>query len=234
MIRFSTSAFSSLGKKIFMGVSGIMLCGFIVVHFIGNLTLLIPDRDPFNKYAHFLQGLGTAIYVAEVILAAIFLIHFIYAIMVTFNNWRARPIKYKKVTNAKHTSKKSLGSTTMIYTGVVVIVFLVWHLLHFKWGEMVMYNTADGQYIRDLFIIVYQFYANPVNVGLYVLVMSFLGFHLSHGAWSGFQSLGLNGKRFTPFVQSIGILFAVVMALAFIFIPIFINMDIYNILGGTQ
>jgi succinate dehydrogenase / fumarate reductase cytochrome b subunit len=234
MIRFSTFAFSSLGKKIFMGVSGIMLCGFIVVHLIGNLTLLIPDRDPFNKYAYFLQGLGTAIYVAEIILAAIFLIHFIYAIIITINNWRARPKRYKVVTNAKHTSKKSLGSTTMIYTGVVVIVFLVWHLLHFKWGEMVMYTTADGQNIRDLFIIVYQFYANPINVGLYVLVMSFLGFHLSHGAWSGFQSLGLNGRRFTPFVQSIGILFAIVMAIAFIFIPLFINMDIYNILGGAQ
>ena len=99
MMRFSTSAFSSLGKKIFMGVSGIMLCGFIVVHLIGNLTLLSPDRDPFNKYAHFLQGLGTAIYVAEIILGAIFLIHFIYAIMVTLGNWKARPIGYKVVTN---------------------------------------------------------------------------------------------------------------------------------------
>ncbi len=234
MMRFSTSAFSSLGKKIFMGVSGIMLCGFIVVHLIGNLTLLSPDRDPFNKYAHFLQGLGTAIYVAEIILGAIFLIHFIYAIMVTLGNWKARPIGYKVVTNAKHTSKKSIGSITMIYTGVVVIVFLVWHLLHFKWGNMVMYTTADGQSIRDLFVIVYQFYADPINVALYVLVMSLLGFHLSHGFWSGFQSLGLSGKTFTPFVRWTGTILSVLVAGIFIAIPIFINLDLYNILGGAQ
>jgi len=89
------STFSSLGKKIFMGLTGLLLCGFIVIHLIGNLTLLFPDKDPFNKYSHFLtQELGTAIYLAELMLAAVFLIHMIYAIIVTINNWRARPQGY--------------------------------------------------------------------------------------------------------------------------------------------
>lgn len=223
MMRFSMSTYSSLGKKIFMGFTGLLLCGFIVVHLIGNLTLLIPEKDPFNKYSHFLtQDLGNAIYMAELILAAVFLIHFFYAIVVTLGNWRARPQRYAVVKNAGHTSKKTIASSTMIYTGLVVITFLVWHLLHFKYGEIIMYTTADGRVIRDLYTLVYQFYGNIVNVVLYILIMALLGFHLSHGFWSAFQSLGLNGKNFTPFIYSVGILFAVLMAVGFIFLPAWI------------
>jgi len=229
-MRFSMSTYSSLGKKIFMGFSGLMLCGFIIVHLIGNLTLLLPDKDPFNKYANFLTtGVGNVIYVAEFLLASVFLIHFIYALFVTFDNWRARPQKYAVVKDAKHTSKKSLASRTMIYTGIVVIVFLVWHLLHFKFGEMIMYTTADGQVIRDLYIVVYKFYGNIVNIVLYIAVMALLGFHLSHGFWSAFQSLGLNGKRFTPFIYGIAAIFAVVMAAGFIVLPVWI----FIITGGA-
>jgi succinate dehydrogenase / fumarate reductase cytochrome b subunit len=225
------SIFSSVGKKIFMGLTGLSLCGFIVIHLIGNLTLLIPDPDPFNKYSHFLtEELGSVIYVAEAILAAVFLIHFIYALIVTFDNWKARPRGYKVTKNAGHTSKKSIASTTMIYTGVVVIVFLVWHLLHFKYGEIMITTTADGKVVRDLYTLVYQFYGNIINVGLYVLVMIMLGFHLSHGFWSAFQSLGLNGKRFTPVIYGAGSLFAVLMAIGFIFLPVWI----FVITGGVS
>ena len=230
-MRFSMSTYSSLGKKIFMGFSGLMLCGFIIVHLIGNLTLLLPDKDPFNKYANFLTTeLGNVIYIAEFLLASIFLIHFIYAIMITLDNWRARPQKYAMVKDAKHTSKKSFASKTMIYTGLVIIIFLVWHLLHFKFGEMITYSTADGNVIRDLYAVVYQFYSNILNVILYIAVMALLGFHLSHGFWSAFQSLGLSGKRFTPFIYSLGGVFAVLMAAGFIVLPIWV----FILMGGAQ
>lgn len=85
-----------------------------------------------------------------------------------------------------------------------------------------MYTTADGRVIRDLYAVVYQFFGNPVNVVLYVLIMALLGFHLSHGFWSAFQSLGLYGKRFTPLVYGAGSLFAVVMAIGFIVLPLYI------------
>ena len=229
-MRFSMSTFSSLGKKIFMGFSGLMLCGFIVVHLIGNLTLLLPDKDPFNKYANFLTSeVGNVIYVAEFLLASIFIIHFIYGIVVTIDNWRARPQNYKVVKGAKHTSKKSLASRTMIYTGIMVIIFLVWHLLHFKFGEMITYTTFDGKVIRDLYILVYQFFGNIINVTLYIAVMALLGFHLSHGFWSAFQSLGLNGKRFTPFVYGLAVIFGLVMAIGFIVLPVWI----FIISGGA-
>ncbi|MEE9117392.1 MAG: succinate dehydrogenase cytochrome b subunit [Calditrichia bacterium] len=234
MIRFSTSVVSSLGKKIFMGITGLMLSGFIVVHLVGNLALLSPDRDPFNKYAHFLLNLGTALYLAEIALAAIFIIHFIYAIIITIGNWRARPNGYKMVTNAGHTSKKSWASTTMIYTGALIITFTILHLLHFKYGEIFMYTTADGHHIRDLFETVYRYFSNIWNMIFYVIVIILLGYHLSHGFWSAFQSLGLDGERFTPFTQILGYIFAIVMAIGFILMPVWIHLDVYNIFGGAQ
>ena len=93
-----------------------------------------------------------------------------------------------------------------------------------------MYTTADGKHIRDLYVVVHQFYGNSVNVILYVLVMALLGFHLSHGFWSAFQSLGLNGKHFTPFIYTLGSVFAVLMAIGFIFLPLYI----FIITGGAQ
>jgi succinate dehydrogenase / fumarate reductase cytochrome b subunit len=216
-----------------MGISGLMLSGFIVIHLLGNLALLSPDRDPFNKYAHFLLNLGTILYVAEFALAAVFIIHFVYGIYVTIGNWRARPVNYKMVTNAGNTSKKSIASSTMIWTGLLVLIFTVLHLLHFKYGAVYMYTTADGQYIRDLYETVYRFFASEFNVAFYVIVMVLLGFHLSHGVWSAFQSLGLNSKSFTPTIRRIGYAFAVVMGFGFVLIPILVYWDIFKTLGGT-
>jgi succinate dehydrogenase cytochrome b subunit len=230
-MRFSMSAFSSIGKKIFMGFSGLLLCGFIVVHLIGNLALLSQDKDPFNKYANFLTSeVGNVIYITEFLLASVFLIHFIYAILVTIDSWRARPRRYEIVKDAKHTSKKTFASKTMIYTGIVLIVFLIWHLLHFKFAEMILYSTADGKIIPDLYRVVYQFYGNIINVVLYIIVMALLGFHLSHGFWSAFQSLGLSGKRFTPFIYGLASVFALLMAFGFIVLPVWI----FIISGGAQ
>jgi succinate dehydrogenase / fumarate reductase cytochrome b subunit len=229
MVQFSKVLISTLGKKIFMGISGLALSGFIVVHLVGNLTLLNPDKDPFNKYAHFLSSLGTLLYFAEFMLAAIFLIHFFYAIYVTLGNWSARPQNYKLVKNAKHTSRKSWASVTMIWTGLVIIVFTVLHLLHFKYGAVFMYTTKDGMVIRDLYTLVYQFFGNIWNVVFYIVVMVLLGFHTSHGVWSAFQSLGISGQRFTRLAQGLGYVFAVVMGFGFVLLPIVI----FFISGGS-
>ncbi len=228
MMPFSRTMVSTLGKKIFMGITGLALSGFIVVHLLGNLALLNPDKDPFNKYAHFLLSLGTLLYLAESILAAIFLIHFIYALYVTIGNWRARPKRYALVKNAKYTSKKSIASISMIWTGSLIIVFTILHLLHFKYGEIIMYTTSDGAVIRDLYTLVYQFFSNIWNVIFYIAVMIGLGVHVSHGVWSAFQSLGINGQRFTRFAQGFGYVFAFVMGVGFLFLPVWI----YIVTGG--
>jgi succinate dehydrogenase / fumarate reductase cytochrome b subunit len=225
MSRFSSTAFTSIGKKLFMAVSGLALSGFIIVHLTGNIALLYPDKDPFNKYANFLQGLGPLLYTAEIVLAAIFLIHFFYAVFITIGNWRARPGHYRVSCNAGHTSKKTIASTTMVYTGILIITFTVLHLLQFKYGAVIMYTTKDGIYIRDLYAVVHQFFGNIWNVVFYMIIMILLGFHLSHGFWSAFQSLGINGVWFTRFVYGFGYLFAVVMAAGFLLLPLYIFLN---------
>jgi succinate dehydrogenase / fumarate reductase cytochrome b subunit len=138
------------------------------------------------------------------------------------------------VTNAGHTSKKTWASSTMIWTGLLVIIFTILHLLHFKYGTEYMYTTANGQYIRDLFETVYRFFENIGYVIFYSVVMILLGYHLSHGFWSAFQSIGITRKSLIPFLRVIGYIFAVVMAIGFVFIPVFVHLDVYNILGGAQ
>jgi succinate dehydrogenase / fumarate reductase cytochrome b subunit len=222
MSRFYNTTFTSIGKKIFMAITGLALSGFIVVHLSGNLALLRADKDPFNKYAYFLQSLGSLLYIAEFLLVVIFLIHFFYAVIITISNWLARPKRYRLVRNAGHTSKKTIASTTMIYTGLLVITFTVLHLLHFKYGEILMYTTKDGMVIRDLYTVVYRFFGDIWNVTFYMLIMILLGFHLSHGFWSAFQSLGINSLWFTRLVYGFGYIFAVVMATGFLFLPLYI------------
>ncbi|NOX90181.1 MAG: succinate dehydrogenase cytochrome b subunit [Calditrichaeota bacterium] len=223
-MRFKMILASSLSKKIYMSIAGLVWSAFLLVHLLGNLQLLNPDRDPFNKYSYFLtHQTGEFIYLAEFLLAFFFITHFLYAIWVQIGNWRARPHGYSMVRWAKNTSKRSLGSVTMIYTGALVLIFLVLHLIHFKYGEVVYYTPKGYTHqIRDMYFTVMEFFKNPVNVFFYVAVMVLLGFHLSHGAWSAFQSLGLSGKRFTPFIYTIGVLFAIVVAVGFVFLPLWI------------
>ena len=229
LMKFSKIIVTSLGKKIFMALSGLALSGFIVIHLAGNIALLYSDKDPFNKYAHFLESFGGLLYFAEALLAGIFLVHFVYAVYTQIGNWLARPSRYYSVKNARHTSQKSFASVTMIYSGIIIIVFTVLHLLHFKYGEIIRYTTGDGLYIRDLYTLVYQFFSNIWNVAFYIIVMILLGFHVSHGIWSAFQSLGLSGERFTYFIQKFGYVFAVLMGFGFLFLPIYI----YFVSGGA-
>jgi succinate dehydrogenase / fumarate reductase cytochrome b subunit len=224
----TNSPSSSILRKIFMGVSGLMLSGFIVVHLLGNLTLLLPDGGrAFNFYAHTLHSLGTAIYVAEAILAAIFIVHIYQGIRVTYDNWRARRRGYDKVTPSGSPSRQTLASRTMIYTGILIVIFLVKHLIDLKFGSY-FEITYDGVVMRDLYRTTVDFFQSEVNVILYTVIMLMLGFHLSHGVWSAFQSLGIDGPRFTPLMVTLGMLFAIVMAGGFIVIPVYLYF-----LGGT-
>jgi succinate dehydrogenase cytochrome b subunit len=212
---------SSIGKKLLLAITGLSWAGFAVGHFIGNTTLLLKDPTPFNKYAHFLSGLGGALILVELILAASLLVHLFFAIKVTFENRNARPVKYTVSKSAGRESKKGFATSTMIYTGILLIIFLVLHITHFKFGAVYM-TMVDGNQIRDLYKTVYEFYADPINTTYYVIMMILLGIHLSHGVWSAFQSLGLNGNRFTPFIYKVGFLVAVFVSVGFIVIPIYI------------
>jgi len=218
-------AWSSIGKKFLMAFTGLGLFAFVAFHLLENLTLLSGNKTAFNEWAHFLIGMGPYLVVVELALVAIFIIHVISGISVWLDKRRARPTPYAKVTNAGGTSKKSISSSTMIYTGAVLFAFILFHVKTFKYGPGVAegyVQMIDGQPVRDLYRLVIETFSQIGYVAWYVGALLLLGFHLRHGIWSAFQSLGTLNKRFSPILYALGIIFAILIALGFIVLPVWI------------
>lgn len=226
MAALSSVLFSSIGKKLINAISGLILFGFIIAHLIGNLTLLTGNADAFNAYGHFLiHKTGALLYIFEYGLILFFLLHVITATMVWWDKQMARPTAYKKSAGAGPTSKKTLSSTTMIYTGVLIFVFAILHLITFKFGPGTAegYTTVvDGVEMRDLYRLSIEVFLPPGYVIWYIVANALLGLHLRHGFWSAFQSLGLNHPTGTKILYYLGILVALIIGFGFIFIPAFI------------
>ncbi len=221
MLPISKALWSSVGKKFIMAITGLAMVIFLIEHLSGNLLLFSQNPDPYNRYSHFLISFGWLLIVAEAILIAILVFHMISAISITIGKKKARPIDYYKTGHAGGPSKKSLASTTMIYTGVLLFIFLIIHLKTFKFGPN--YTTdVDGVEMRDLHGLVWEVFQSPVYVIWYLAAMIFLGFHLRHGFWSAFQSLGVSHPRYTSVIYGIGIFVAVALAVGFLGIPIWI------------
>lgn len=210
------STSTSIGKKQIMGVTGLLLCGFLVSHLIGNLTMLV-SADAFNKYSHTLIS-NPLIFPAEIILTLIFLSHIVMGFKVTIENKIARPIGY-------HMYKKSgrggtFASTSMPVTGVIALVFLVSHILGLKYGTQ--YTTVvGGVEMRDLYRTTVEYFQDMTHVIAYIISVVALGIHVSHGFWSAFQSLGLNHPKYMPKIQCASKLFGLVVAIGFSIFPIF-------------
>ena len=222
MSNSSCSIWSTVGRKILLAVTGLCLFGFIIVHLVGNLLLFVGP-EAFNAYAHKLMSLGPLLYLAELILVAIFLIHIVTAIAVTWNNWKARPERYEKSKNQGDPSRMTLSSRTMIWTGLVLFVFLIVHLITFKYGPGVEEGYVamlGGEQVRDLYRLVAEWFSNGLYVAYYVVSMGLLGFHLRHGFWSAIQSLGGFHPKLTPVAYSFGVAAAVVLAVGFLALPI--------------
>ncbi len=225
MTTFRSVAWSSVGKKVITGLTGFMLMGFIAVHLLGNLTLFIPDGGhAFNAYAHFLEHAvhGWLIYAFEVGLIAIFFFHMLAAITVAWTDKRkARPKGYKESRDAGGKSRKGLPSTSMIVTGITLIVFVVLHVKMFKFADH-PHVVYDGVEMKNIFAVVVEAFKQPLTTGIYVVVMIMLGLHLRHGFWSAFQSMGWNNDRWMNTLQTLARVFSVLFALGFIVLPLFI------------
>lgn len=225
MPQLSKMLWSSVGKKFIMALTGLAMVIFLIEHLSGNLLLFNKNSDPYNKYSHFLLSFGWLIIVAELILIGILIFHVISAISITVGKKKARPVAYAKTGNAGEPSKKTFSSKTMFWTGMLTFVFIAFHLKTFKFGpaEAQGYlRTVNGVEMRDLHTLVWEVFQNPIYVAWYVGALIFLGFHLRHGFWSAFQSLGVNHPRYTPIIYSIGILLAIVICVGFLGIPLWI------------
>ncbi len=207
---------SSVVKKQLVGVTGLLLCGFLVTHLAGNFLLLVGP-EAFNKYGHALTS-NPLIYVAEAGLLALFLGHMGMAIRVTLQNKSARPEGYYMKTRTGRGS--TFASSSMPYTGIILLAFVIFHLQGIKFGEV--YNvTYDGVVMRDLYRLTFEKFSTLPYVGFYVLSMFAMAVHLSHGFWSAFQSVGFFHTRYTPALRKSAIAFALVVGGGFSFLPIY-------------
>lgn len=202
---------SSIGKKLMMAVSGLCFCGFLAAHLAGNL-FIYGGKDAFNAYASHLHSLGPLLTVAEFGLLFLALVHVISGLVLFYQNWTARPERYQVNAAA---GGRTIGSATMPYTGLILLAFVLFHLFQFHFVD----KTT-----RTIFEIVSAAFRNPMNVGLYVLVMVVAAIHVSHGFWSAFQTLGANHPKYMPAIRLLSILFSLIVGVGFGFIPVYVSL----------
>lgn len=183
---------STIGKKVVMAVSGVMLVGFVVAHMLGNLQLYVPahgGEHALDEYGRALRSMlhGTGLWVARAGLIAAAAAHLWAAITLAQRNKEARPVGYRKL----HHTSSTLGSRTMLVSGLIVLGFIVFHLLHFTIGT-VHPTFEDGKVFHN----VVSGFQVPWVSALYIVAMLAFAPHLRHGVWSLFQTLGLSHPRY--------------------------------------
>lgn len=215
--------YSSVTKKIWMSLMGFFLMTFLLVHLSINLLLVFSSNsDLFNEAAHFM-GTNPFIQVFQWVLFAGFVIHIILGLILQVENWIARPKGYR----VSPTSEDSFFSRYMIHTGVIIFIFLIIHFVNFFLvakgviGEL-QEVEVNGKHMEDMGKLVIDLFHIPYYVVGYLIALLILGFHLDHGFQSAFQSLGLNHPKYTPCIKNLGHIFAVVVTLGYMIIPVFI------------
>jgi succinate dehydrogenase / fumarate reductase, cytochrome b subunit len=207
---------SLITTKLIIGVTGILLFAYLIVHIAGNLMVFLGP-DTFNTYSHALIS-NPLVVPVEIGLLVVFLIHLFKAVRMTFQNQSARPAKYAKKEWAGGESQKSVASSSMILTGLAILIFVPIHVWTFKYGTF--YDLGGG--VRDLYRLEVENFRSPIAVTLYVVMMVLVGLHLWHGVPSSFQSLGLSGPRFTPLIRKVGKVSAFLIAGGFIVITLWV------------
>ena len=202
---------SSIGRKQLIAVTGLALCGFLVSHLTGNFLLLVGP-DAFNLYAHKLASLGVLLYVAEVGLLVAFLIHLGLALKLTLENKSARPVKYYSKSNTGRGT--TFMSSTMPYTGLVLLVFLILHLVGIKFGTYYT-TTVDGVEMRDVYRTTIEHFSSLSYAIWYSVAMICAAIHTCHGFASAFQTLGLNHPRYFGKVKLLSLAYAIFVGVGF-------------------
>lgn len=208
---------SSLGKKVVMAVTGLVLFGFVLGHMVGNLKAF-QGPDKINDYAHWLREVGYPalphggfLWIARLVLLLSVGLHILAAVQLTRQNWRARPEAY----NRRRGVQLDYASRTMRWSGVLVGLYVVYHLMHFTWGNAHPDFHPENVYQN----LVTGFQVTPV-AAVYIVANLLLGMHLYHGLWSLFQSMGWNHPRFNPWRRTFAVTFAVLVTLGFVSVPV--------------
>lgn len=212
---------SSIGKKFLMGLTGLFLISFLVVHCFINALIFVNDGgETFNKGAEFM-GTNWLIRTMEIVLFAGIILHIVQALILTLENRKARPIQYAHVDGG---ANSKWYSRWMGLLGTLILMFLIIHLKHFWVVSRFTDHITSGE--ETLFDEMKEVFESPLVVALYCLSMISLGYHLLHGFQSAFQTLGLNHKKYTPLIKKTGIVFSIVLPLIFAAMPLAMHFGI--------
>ncbi len=211
---------TAIGKKVVMAVTGVIMVGFVLLHMLGNLKIF-AGPDQINAYSRFLRtvgepelGYGDALWIVRIVLLSAVTLHIIAAVQLTRMSWKARPVGYQNRENVE----TSLGARTMRWGGLLLAIFIVFHILHFTLGAV---GFAPGQY-EDLHVyqnVVAGFSVWPVAV-FYIIAMAALCLHLDHGIWSLLQTLGWSTTRNAATLKAVSRIIAIVIFAGFISVPL--------------
>ena len=208
---------STVGKKVIMAITGLVMAGFVIAHVTGNL-LVLRSAEALNAYAALLKSTGGVLWVARGVLLASVVLHIWAALSLTAKNRTARPVAYAKKTPQEST----VASRTMVYGGLLLASFIVFHILHFTTGTI---RPAAFSHV-DVYRNMVGSFQVPWVAGLYVTAMVALGLHLLHGTWSSFRTLGLAKRSPNPFKRTASVFVAVAVWIGFTTIPVAIFLGV--------
>lgn len=201
---------TAIGKKLLMAVTGLGFVGFIFVHLAGNLSFYC-GKEAFLHYVETLHKLDPVIAVVEIVLLLFAVVHVTTGTILFFQNRRARNTRYAV---KKSAGGRTIGSRTMPYTGFLILLFVILHLSQFHFIDRAQMTPYDAA-VRT--------FGNIGFALIYIAAVILVGIHIRHGFWSLFQTLGLNHDKYMPLIRTVGILFAIAVAVGFAFVPIYIR-----------
>lgn len=197
---------SSVGKKVVMGVTGLILVAYLITHVLANL-LVFDGPDRINRYAALLHASGAALWGARLVLLAALILHLVAAAQLTVRSRAARPLPYA---GGRDPQVSTFAARTIRWGGVIILVFLVYHILHFTTG------TAHPDFVElNPYHNVMTGFRHPLVAGVYLLAMLAVGLHLYHGVWSSGRSLGVSQPSPRPLHRRAALLLAVFVWLGF-------------------
>jgi succinate dehydrogenase / fumarate reductase cytochrome b subunit len=205
---------SSIGKKQVMAVTGLCFCLFITVHLMGNFTIY-AGKDSFLSYVDHLHSVEALVTLAEIGLVFLAVFHIGMGLFLFFENRRARPAPYAV---KKSAGGQTIGSWTAPYTGVLILVFLIFHLIKFR--------LVDKMTIDDFVILSKTFADFGFSTLFYIAGVILVAVHVSHGFWSGFQTLGLSHPKYMPLIERLATVFSLVIGIGFASIPVFLFLSL--------
>ena len=211
---------STVGRKILMAITGFLMVLFVIVHLLGNSSIFIPGG--INAYAEHLHALPPMVWAFRVVMLAFLVVHGYYAIQISLENNAANPKGYA----VKRQLKANFASENMIWSGLLILIFIIGHILHFTArvtpDVAPRVSSLSSGSVFDVFGMVVGSFQNPVTALLYVAAMIVLFLHLKHGNSSSVQTMGWNNDSTLPVIGRIGTIIAVIFLVGYSSIPLFI------------